>query len=54
MIVYYLYHTRDGKNQLMAENLNACLILGDYPLFDTAEACIDYWKKQGVEVDIYD
>ena len=47
---YYAYTSRDGSTYLMREVMNPYLMVGDYLLFDSAEECIDYWKKQGVEV----
>lgn len=53
MAFYYLYHSRDGLNYVLREELNPSLMTGDYLLFDSLEECVSYWKRQGVKVDRY-
>ena len=50
-IVYYAQKAHDGHVYCYQESLNPYLMLGDFPLFDTQEACINYWKEQGIDVE---
>ena len=50
---YYAYESRDGHCYCIKEELSPYLMTGDYLLFDSAEKCVEYWRKKGVEVDRY-
>ena len=49
-IVYYAQRAHDGRFYCYQESLNPYLMQGDFPLFDTPEACVTYWKEQGITV----
>ena len=51
--MYYAYQSSDGHTYLMHEELLPWLMLGDFPLFDTAEDCIAFWASRGLVVDRY-
>lgn len=50
-MVYYAIQSNDGRHYCQQEELNPFLMLGDYPLFDTREACVAYWTELGVNVE---
>jgi len=41
-VFYYM----DSSFQVRASFLTPDLMLGDCPLFNTKEACIDYWRRE--------
>ena len=49
-IVYYAFFTHDGKTKVMCEPLNPFLMMADYLLFSSKEACVNYWEGQGFEI----
>lgn len=53
MLFYYLYHSKDGYNYVLCEELNPYLMESDYLLFDSLRECVSYWENQGVKVDRY-
>ena len=46
-VVYHAEKNRAGKLFICADHLTPYLSTGDYPLFDSADACRKYWEAQG-------
>lgn len=51
MSVYYAYKSKDGHVYCVREALSDSLMTGDLLLFDTAEACVEYWENEGIAID---
>ena len=51
MICYYACQKKDGRYVCVCGVLNPYLMAGDYPVFDTAEECIRYWRGKGIVVE---
>lgn len=50
-VVYHAEKGRKGNWYICCNYLNPYLMTGDYPLFDTEEACREYWESEGVVFD---
>ena len=49
-IFWYAVRSEDGTYKAVGAALDPYLMTGDCPLFDSAEACVAYWKAEGIGV----